>query len=219
MRLKHYTIEVRNPTLGYWEVKHTVQPHVETVKRQTSRFFSTKVTEEMVDEPPSSSAQQDCREFAMLWAFEFYSAPSEDVRVRKTYIYEDCYTYSSTVWENGEWEGLLTMLSKVLMYEIETIHIKDSQPKWKLRDTIIPRYQYAENVATRRFLWWTWTATHLMLSNERKARIQARRKAFKIAKKLYPEYAVRVFVVFKFPEVDEPIRHCVWENGHYYSTH
>lgn len=104
MQLKHYTVEVRNPTLGYWEVVHTIYPHEEKVKRHTSRFFSTKVTEEMVDEPPSSQARQHCREFAMLWAFEFYSGPAEDVRVRKTYQYQDGYNYTKTVWENGEWK-------------------------------------------------------------------------------------------------------------------
>lgn len=111
------------------------------------------------------------------------------------------------------------MLSKVLKYEIETIHNVDGQSEWKLRNTVTPQYQYAENLVTKRFLWWTWTTIHLLLANERKARIRARRKAFRTAKKLYPEYATRVFVIFKFPEIDEPIRHCVWENGHYYSTH
>jgi hypothetical protein len=111
------------------------------------------------------------------------------------------------------------MLSKVLKYEIETIHIVDGRPEWKLRNTITPHYQYAESVMTKRFLWWKRSTVHLLLANERKARIHARRKAFKTVKKLYPEYSTRVFVVFKFPEIDEPIRHCVWENGQYYSTH
>ena len=111
------------------------------------------------------------------------------------------------------------MLSKVIQYEIEVVKNRDTQPEWVVRDQIEPRYQYTESVTTKRFLWWKWSTTYLLLQDERKARIRARRRAFKIAKKLYPEYAVRVFVVFKFPEVDEPIRHCVWENGHYYSTH
>ena len=104
MQLKHYTIEVRDPILGYWGEVHIVHPHVEKVKRQTSRFFSTKVTEKMVDEPPSSQARHNCREFAMLWAFEFYNGPNKDVRVRKTYRYQDSYNYTETVWENGEWK-------------------------------------------------------------------------------------------------------------------
>jgi hypothetical protein len=111
------------------------------------------------------------------------------------------------------------MLSKVLRYEIEVIKTLDSQPEWTIRDTIEPHYQYTESVLTKRFLWWTWSTTYLLLQNERNARIRARHRAFKIAKKLYPEYATRVFVVFKFPEVKEPIRHCVWENGNFYSTH
>lgn len=103
MRLKNYTVEVRDPVLGYWEVEHTVWPHVETVERHTSRFFSTKVEEKMVDKPLSDESRQDCRELAMLWAFEFYQGPVE-VRVRKTYIYDDGYSYAHTVWENGTWK-------------------------------------------------------------------------------------------------------------------
>jgi hypothetical protein len=111
------------------------------------------------------------------------------------------------------------MLSKVIRYEIEVIRIIDNQPKWEPRKTVIPHYQYTEGVTTKQFLWWKWSTSYLLLQNERKARIRARRKAFKIAKKLYPEYRVRVFVIFKFPEIDKQIRHCVWENGQYYSTH
>lgn len=103
MQLKYYDVEVRDPILGYWEEVHTVFPFVEKVKRHTSRFFSTKVTEEMVDEPPTAQARQDCREFAMLWAFEFYRGPAKDVRVRKTII-RDGWTYVDTVWENGKWK-------------------------------------------------------------------------------------------------------------------
>jgi hypothetical protein len=111
------------------------------------------------------------------------------------------------------------MLSKVLMYEVEIVKIVDNQPKWVHRNTFFPRYHYVEDVTTRRFLWWKRLTIHLLLQNERKARICARRKAFKIAKKLYPEYSVRVIVIFKFPGIDKQIRHCVWENGQYYSTH
>ncbi len=104
MRLKYYDIEVRDPILGYWEEVHTVFPHVEKVKRHTSRFFSTKVTEEMVDGPPSDKSRQNCREFAMLWAFEFYKGPAENVRVRKIHTFKDGTSYTDTVWENGEWK-------------------------------------------------------------------------------------------------------------------
>lgn len=111
------------------------------------------------------------------------------------------------------------MLSKVLRYEIEIVKNIDSQPKWVIRNTIEPHYEYSESVSTKRFLWWTWSTTYLLLKNECKARTHARQRVFKIAKKLFPEYLVRVFVIFKFPKVDEPTRHCIWENGHYYSTH
>jgi len=111
------------------------------------------------------------------------------------------------------------MLSTVLMYEIENVQKVDGKLVWKLHHTILPNYGYANYVEKKRFLWWTWTVDHRTIDNERKARINARRKAFRKAKKLYPEYATRVFVIFKFPEIDEPIRHCVWENGNYYSTH
>ena len=104
MILKHYVIEVRNPVLGYWEMIHTVHPCVETVKRQTSRLFSTKVTEKMVNEPPSLFAQQNCREAAMLWAFEFYQGSAKEVRVRKAHQYRDGVISYFTVWENGEWK-------------------------------------------------------------------------------------------------------------------
>ncbi len=104
MRLKNYTIEVRNPVLGYWEVVHTVKPHVETVKRHTSRLFSTKVIEKMVDEPPSLQAQRNCLELAMLWAFEFYQTSGKDVRVRRTNSYEDDSDYELIIWVNGEWK-------------------------------------------------------------------------------------------------------------------
>ncbi len=111
------------------------------------------------------------------------------------------------------------MFSKVLRYEVETLRRVSNCPEWVIRDTILPQYKYTQGATERRFFWWTVTTTHLLLDNERKARIKARRRAFKIAKKLHPEYVVRVFVVFKFPEVPESIRHCVWENGRYYSTH
>lgn len=111
------------------------------------------------------------------------------------------------------------MFSTVLRYEIETIHQVDGQPKWRLRNTIHPRYDLVNEFYKKRFLWWTWGKSFAVIFNEKKARIKARNKAFRIARRLHPEYAVRVFIVFKFPEVDEPIRHCVWENGHYFSTH
>ena len=111
------------------------------------------------------------------------------------------------------------MLSTVLRYEIEIIRQVNGQPKWMLRNTIHPPYDLANEIHKKRFLWWTWGKAYTIIFNEKKARIKARNKAFKIARRLYPEYAVRVLVVFKFPEVDESIRHRIWENGHYYSTH
>jgi hypothetical protein len=111
------------------------------------------------------------------------------------------------------------MLSTILRYEIEVIDHSDEKFEWKLRNVINPPYDLENKVIRGRFLWWTWERPYIVIFNEKEARIKARRKAFKIAKRLYPTYAVRVFVVFKFPEVDDPIRHRVWENGHYYSTH
>ncbi len=103
MQLKHYTIEVRDSILGYWDEVHIVYPYVEKVKQQTSRFFSTKITEKTVDGPPTAEARKNCREFAMLWAFEFYNGPNKDVRVRKTYL-NGGYPYTETIWENWEWK-------------------------------------------------------------------------------------------------------------------
>ena len=109
------------------------------------------------------------------------------------------------------------MLSTILRYEVETFDEKTD--KWTLRKTINPNYDLSNESRRRRFLWWTWERPYVVIRNEREARIRARRKAFKWARKLYPEYATSVFVIFKFPEVDQSIRHRVWENGHYYSTH
>ncbi len=109
------------------------------------------------------------------------------------------------------------MLSTILRYEIETI--REDRGEWKLWNTITPKYKYEGYVGKKRFLFWTWSEIHQVIANERRARIQARKKAFRKARRLYPGCDTRVYVVFKFPEIDEPIRHCVWENGHYYSTH
>jgi len=111
------------------------------------------------------------------------------------------------------------MISTVLRYEIETIDRDKEKLEWKLRTTITPNYKIIDRYIEKKFLFWTWQKHFDVIENERVERIKARRKAFKIAKRLYPEYAVRVFIVFKFPEVDESIRHRVWENGYYYSTH
>jgi len=111
------------------------------------------------------------------------------------------------------------MISTVLRYEVETIDRNGEKIEWKLRNTITPSYEVVERYIQRRFLFWTWKKYFDVIENEKEARIRARRRAFRIARRLYPEYAVRVFVIFKFPEIDEPIRHCVWENGNYYSTH
>lgn len=110
------------------------------------------------------------------------------------------------------------MLSTVLRYEIETIP-HDGRLKWRIRKVIHPDYDLINETFRRRFLWWTWERPYIVIFNERKARIKARKKAFRIANRLYPAYLVRVFVIFQFPEVDDPIRHCIWANGHYYSTH
>jgi hypothetical protein len=109
------------------------------------------------------------------------------------------------------------MRSTVLRYEIETFD--EEEGAWKLRKTINPNYDLSNESDRRRFFFWTWEQPYVVIRNERSARIRARRKAFRMARKLYPEYATSVFVVFQFPEVDEPIRHRVWENGHFYSTH
>ena len=107
------------------------------------------------------------------------------------------------------------MLSTVLRYEIEIL-IRDD---WLVRKTFYPNYDIQNVSHQHRFLWWAWEKPYVVIHNERKARIRARRKTFKWAKKLRSEYSTRVFVIFKFPEIDEPIRHCVWKNGQYYSTH
>ncbi len=109
------------------------------------------------------------------------------------------------------------MISTVLRYEVEVFD--EEIGDWVIRKTLNPNYDLSNESYQRRFLWWTWEQPYVVICNERKARIRARRKAFKWAWRFYPEYPTSVFVVFKFPEIDEPIRHCVWENGYYYSTH
>jgi hypothetical protein len=104
MKLVKYTIQVRDPVLGYWKDEHVVWPFVEITKCHVSKIFSTKVVEGTVEEPPSEKAQHKCREVAMLWAFEFYQGIHENVRVRKTYQYKDGDTYTKTIWENSEWK-------------------------------------------------------------------------------------------------------------------
>jgi hypothetical protein len=111
------------------------------------------------------------------------------------------------------------MLSTVLRYEIEIVDRTDEKIGWKVRNTIRPNYDVQNRFKRRRFLLWKWDRAYAVIFNEKEARTKARRKAFRIAKRLYPEYTTRVIVVFQFPEVDEPIRHCVWENGRYYSFH
>ncbi len=104
MRLENYTVEVRDPVLGYWDEVHVVFPFRETTKRHTSKLFSTKVNEGIVYKPMTAKARRQCREFAMLWAFELYSGEAENVRVRKRKVFQDGDSYPETVWENGEWE-------------------------------------------------------------------------------------------------------------------
>ncbi len=111
------------------------------------------------------------------------------------------------------------MLSTILRYEIEIIERIDEKLGWKVRNVIHPKYNVANRFQRRRFLLWAWDRAYAVILNEREARIKARRKAFRIAKRLFPGYATRIIVVFQFPEVANPIRHCVWENGRYYSTH
>jgi hypothetical protein len=112
------------------------------------------------------------------------------------------------------------MLSTILKYEVEML-VPDvvGCPRWRVKGVFTPDYDIEDRPIQKRFLWWTWDKSCAVILNEKKARTSARRRAFKLAKKLHPDYCARVFVIFKFPEVDEPIRHCVWENGRYYSTH
>jgi hypothetical protein len=107
------------------------------------------------------------------------------------------------------------MLSTILNYEIEVITLDAEKPTWKVRNTISPAYQFEKQRIDRWFLFWKRTEYREYITNEKVARIHARRRAFKLAKKLFPEYAVRVFVMFQFPGVAEPSRQCVWENGRY----
>jgi hypothetical protein len=109
------------------------------------------------------------------------------------------------------------MISTILRYEVEVFD--EDKSDWVIRKTINPNYDLSNESYQHRFLWWTWERPYVVIRNERKARIRARRKAFKWAWKYYPDYPTSVFVTFKFPEIDEPIRHRVWENGYYYSTH
>jgi len=115
------------------------------------------------------------------------------------------------------------MLSTILRYEIE-VFLKLDRPEeaekdWHIWNTITPKYKYEGFVGKKRFLCWTWSEIHQVIANERKARIQARKKAFRKARRLYPRYDTRVYVVFKFPEIEEPFRHRVWENGRHLSPH
>lgn len=112
------------------------------------------------------------------------------------------------------------MLSTILRYEVEML-VNDLEGSllWRTKFVFAPDYAIENHPILHHFLWWTWETPHNAITNEKKARTIARRRAFKMAKRLYPDYCSRVFVVFKFPKVNEPIRHCVWENGHYYSTH
>ena len=112
------------------------------------------------------------------------------------------------------------MVGTVLRYEVEMVLPSlEGRLKWKHKSTFVPHYSFEDRPVRHRFLWWTWITSRDVITNEKKARTNARRKAFRTAKKLFPIYNVRVIVVFKFPEVNESIRHCVWENGNYFSTH
>jgi len=105
------------------------------------------------------------------------------------------------------------MISTVLRYEIE---IKYNNFEWKLRRTITPNYEVEDHFTVKRFLFWTREKHFNVIRNERATRIKARKRALKLARKFFQSYSeVRVFVIFKFPEIDEPIRHRTWENNRF----
>ena len=96
MRLLLYSIEVRNPVVGHWEVKKLVRPKTSTIGRRVLLGW--------VDDPyVQIKDAEDCRERAMLWAFEIYQGPADSVRVRETQIHQDATEYSFTIWEDGQW--------------------------------------------------------------------------------------------------------------------
>jgi hypothetical protein len=104
MKLKNYIIEARNPVLGYWEIVHTIEPLWKITERCDVHhllWWSWLKTETLFQD--SGISREKCRERAMLWAFEFYRGPNEDVRVRKTHDWDGQQVHT-TVWENGEWK-------------------------------------------------------------------------------------------------------------------
>lgn len=109
------------------------------------------------------------------------------------------------------------MISTVLGYDIEVYD--EEAVVWRVKKTFTPSYTY--NVYTKPSFWdfFGMPKKYQIIVNEKKARIRAKKAALRYARRLYPEFAVAIFVTFKFPEAKEPFRHCIWENGEYNSIH
>jgi hypothetical protein len=105
MKLVNYTIEVRDPILGYWDVVRTVEPHWKLTEHYVEhQFLIWKWTTVRKKYHQEKWSRDKCREIAMLWALEFSQFAPRDVRVRKTHRYQDGSQPKVTVWENGEWK-------------------------------------------------------------------------------------------------------------------
>lgn len=104
-KLIHYTVEVRDPVLGYWEVFYTSEPHWRIDQKIVAHHFIVWKWETIRTEffDPGRT-EKHCRLGAMYRAFEAYQGEHEDVRVRKTFKPKDGHTFTELVWENGQWE-------------------------------------------------------------------------------------------------------------------
>lgn len=104
-----------------------------------------------------------------------------------------------------------TMKSHLIRYEIET---RDPDTGfWKVRSTIEPHWHYVEQEQIRRFLWFTWETTREVIVGQGVTRIQTRKRAIRLAKRLQAAYETRVWVTIKFPGDQYTTKYKVWEDG------
>jgi hypothetical protein len=103
------------------------------------------------------------------------------------------------------------MKTKLRLYTLQT---KNEDGVWKHHSFVKPEYEYEEHTEERRWLFFTFRRTRQRITNEKEARIAARRKAVHRARRLYKSLPTRILISVAFRE-GGAATYEIWENGRF----
>lgn len=103
------------------------------------------------------------------------------------------------------------MNTKLRLYTIQT---KNEDGVWLHHGFVHPEYEYEDYVEELRWLFFTFKRKRQRITNELEARIAARSKALRVAKKLYKAQPTRILISVAFT-VGGAATYEIWQDGRF----